>query len=320
MSRPGPGPAEPVGATELPEPGPPPASARRILWTRRRRSLAGHWRTYRRNRQGIVGLLVLAAFVLIGLLSPLLVDEAQLAPATAEGPRFAAPSLQYPLGTDNFGRSVLGLVIVGSRISLTVGLAATVGAMVIGATVGLASGYFGGRWIDSVLTGITNWVLVLPWVVLAIVLSSLLGRTLFNIILVIAITSWASTARIVRAQTLSVRERPFVERARALGAGDWYIVTRHILPNVTPVLFANAVLTVALSILAETTLSILGLGDPNSISWGRIIEESFTAGALTAGWWWWLIPPGIAIVLVTLSFTMCGYALDEVLNPRLRRR
>lgn len=151
-------------------------------------------------------------------------------------------------------------------------------------------------------------------------ISSLLGRTLFNIIRVIAITSWASTARVVRAQTLSVRERPFVERARALGAGHWYVVTRHILPNVTPVLFANAVLTVALSILAETTLSILGLGDPTAISWGRIIEESFSAGALTAGWWWWLIPPGIAIVLVTLSITMCGYALDAVLNPRLRER
>jgi peptide/nickel transport system permease protein len=124
----------------------------------------------------------------------------------------------------------------------------------------------------------------------------------------------------VRAQTLSVKERPFVERARALGSSDWHLITRHILPNVFPVIFANTVLTVALSILAETTLSLLGLGDPNAVSWGGIIFESFDAGSITAGYWWWLIPPGLAIVLVTLAFTMCGYALDEVLNPRLRER
>jgi peptide/nickel transport system permease protein len=252
--------------------------------------------------------------------APLLVDETQLEPATATAPAFHPPSLEYPLGTDNFGRPVLSLVIMGSRISLLVGLTATVGAMVLGALIGVTAGYFGGRWIDSVLSAVTNWVLVLPWVVLAIALTSVLGRGLGNIIIVIAITSWASTARVVRSQVLSVRERPFVERARALGAGNWHVVSRHILPNVTSVIFANAVLTVALVILAETTLSILGLGDPTAVSWGVIIEESFRAGALTAGWWWWLIPPGVAIVLVTLAFTMCGYALDEVLNPRLRER
>jgi peptide/nickel transport system permease protein len=282
--------------------------------------MSQHWRTYRRNRQGIVGLVILGAFLLLALLSPFLVSPADVDPASATGPAFHPPSLQYPLGTDNFGRSVLDLVIAGSRISLTVGLAATLGAMLIGAAVGITSGYFGGTWIDSVLNAVTNWVLVLPWVVLAIVLSSLLGRTLFNIILVIAITSWASTARVVRSQVLTVRERPYVDRSRALGASDWHIITRHVLPNVMPVLLANAVLTVALAILAETTLSILGLGDPNAISWGGIIEQAFRAGALTAGWWWWLIPPGVCIVLVTLSFTMCGYALDDVLNPRLRQR
>lgn len=294
--------------------------ARRLTWRRRRRVLRTHWATYRANRQGVAGLAILATFGLLALIGPFIVDQIQLQPANATAPPFHPPSAAYPLGTDNFGRPVLGLLIMGARISLLVGLTATVGAMVIGATVGIAAGYFGGTWIDSVLNAIINWVLVLPWVVLAIVLSSLLGRTLFNIVLVIAITSWASTARIVRAQTLSVRERPYVERARALGGSTWHIVSRHVFPNVAPVLLANAVLTVALVILAETTLSILGLGDPNAVSWGRIIEESFNAGALSAGWWWWLIPPGIAIVLVTLAFTMCGYAIDEVLNPKLRRR
>jgi peptide/nickel transport system permease protein len=297
-----------------------PKSARAVVWARRRRAIAGHWATFRRSRQGTVGLVILSVFGLIAIFAPLLVNEAELEPATATAPPLHPPSLQYPLGTDNFGRPVLGLIVMGSRISLMVGLTATFGAIVIGAMVGITAGYFGGRWIDSVLSAITNWVLVLPWVVLAIVLSSVLGRSVLNIIVVIAITSWASTARVVRSQVLTVRERAYVERSRALGAGHWHIVTRHILPNVMPIVFANAVLTVALVILAETTLSILGLGDPQAVSWGVIIEEAFSAGALTAGWWWWLIPPGIAIVFVTLAFTMCGYALDEVLNPRLRER
>jgi peptide/nickel transport system permease protein len=141
-----------------------------------------------------------------------------------------------------------------------------------------------------------------------------------NVIIVIAITSWAGTARIVRAQSLSVRERSYIERARAIGGSHWHVVTRHVLPNVFPVLFANTILMVALAILSETTLAILGLSDPVAISWGKTIEASFTAGAATAGWWWWLLPPGICIVLVTLAFTMVGYALDEILSPRLRRR
>jgi peptide/nickel transport system permease protein len=151
-------------------------------------------------------------------------------------------------------------------------------------------------------------------------MASILGPTLFNIVLVIGITSWAATARLVRAQALTVKERPYVERARALGSSEWHLISRHILPNVMPVIFANTILTVALSILAETTLSLLGLGDPNSVSWGLIIDEAFNAGALSIGAWWWIIPPGLCIVILVLGFTMCGYALDEILNPRLRGR
>jgi peptide/nickel transport system permease protein len=301
-------------------PAAPVLSPRRLAWLRRRRAFAANWAIFRRNRQGMVGLVVLSFFVLLAIVGPMLIDPARVDPATATGPILHPPTPGYPLGTDNFGRSVLDLLIVGARISLLVGFAATLGAMLIGASVGITAGYYGGTKIDTALNAVTNWFLVLPWIVLAIVLASILGPTLFNIILVIAITSWAGTARLVRAQALTVRERPYVERARALGSGNWHLVTRHILPNVFPVLFANAILTVALSILSETTLSILGLGDPNSISWGTIIEEAFTHGAMTAGYWWWLIPPGVAIVMVTLSFTMVGYALDEILNPKLRSR
>lgn len=291
-----------------------------VAWERRRISMVGHWATFRSNRQGMIGLMVLAIFVAIAFLGPLIVKPSAVDPATATGPILAPPSLHYPLGTDNFGRSVLALIIVGTRISLLVGFTAAFGAMLIGAAVGITSGYFGGSKIDTALNAFTNWFLVLPWIALAVAMASVLGPTLLNVILVIAFTSWASTARLVRSQALSVKERSFVERSRALGAGNWHIITRHVLPNVFPILFANAVLMVALAILSETTLSILGLGVATAISWGRIIEEAFTAGALSAGWWWWLIPPGLAILAVTLSFTMVGYALDEVLSPRLRAR
>ena len=311
-------PDAPVVGVEAPAPAPP-RDPRKIRWARRRRAFVGFWRVFRQSRMGMVGLLMLVVFVLVALAAPFIVSPEDLKVATAPGEPLQPPSLEFPLGTDDFGRSVLDLVIYGSRISLLVGFAATVMTMVVGSAVGIAGGYYGGR-TDSVLNAFTNWFLVIPWIPLAIVLASILGQSLFNTILVIGITSWAGTARLVRADTLSVKQRPYVERARALGASNWHLVTRHILPNVMPVIFANTVLTVALSILAETTLALLGLGDPSSISWGTIIFDAFDAGALSAGFWWWLIPPGVCICLVTLAFTMCGYALDEVLNPRIRER
>ena len=268
----------------------------------------------------MTGLIVLTFFIFLAIFGPMLVDQAQLDPATATGPILEGPSRSTTRWepTTSVARC-WGWSSLGARVSLMVGLTATIGAMVLGATIGIASGYFGGK-IDTVLNFITNWFLVIPWIALAIVLASLWGRSLLAIIVVIAITSWAGTARLIRSQALSVRERTYVERSRALGSGHWHLVSRHILPNVMPVLFANTVLTVALAILSETTLALLGLGDPNSISWGITIQESFENGALTAGYWWWLIPPGLAIVMVTLSFTMCGYALDEILSPKLRDR
>ncbi len=289
------------------------------VWSRRRSTLAGHWATFRSSRRGMTGLVIFTFFAVLAVASPLLVSPEDLDPALASLPPHAPPSAQAWLGTDNFGRSVLDLLIAGARVSLLVGITAALGAMLIGAVVGISSGYFGGSKVDTILNAFTNWFLVIPWLALAIALATILGASLVNVIVVIAITSWASTARLVRAQALSVRERSYIERSRALGGTHWHTITRHILPNVFPVLFANTILMVALAILAETTLAILGLSSP-AISWGKIIEDAFTQGAATAGWWWWLIPPGICIVLVTLAFTMVGFALDEILSPRLRER
>jgi peptide/nickel transport system permease protein len=214
---------------------------------------------------------------------------------------------------------VLTLVIQGAPVSLLVGLTATLITMLIGSIVGLVAGFRAG-WIDSVLMRITDWGLVIPWLVLAIALASIFGQSLFVIILVIGLTTWPSTARLVRSQTLSVRERPYVERSRALGASNSYLISRHILPNVMPVIMANTVLIVAIAILSETALSFLGLGDPLSISWGQILEQAQNGAAATRGAWWWLGAPGVCIVLVVLAFTMIGFSLDQIINPRLRER
>jgi peptide/nickel transport system permease protein len=315
---------EPHGtaATEVGEPPapPPPTDPRRIAWARRRRSLTRVWRTYRRNRMGMAGLVILTIFLAVAIAAPLIYGaeyEDPTCPCTG-GP-LLEPSGEFPFGTDDLGRSVFVLTMRGARTSLMVGFAATLMSVLIGAVVGIAAGYFG-RWPEILLMGLTDWFLVIPFLPLAIVLASILEPSLGVIILVIGITSWPSTARIVRAQVLSVKTRPYVERARALGAGGWHLTTRHILPNVGPIIFANTVLLVAIAILSESTLAFLGLGDPTRTSWGTILDAAFSAGAATAGNWWWLVPPGVAIVLVVLAFTMCGYALDEILNPRLRRR
>ncbi|HYG72665.1 MAG TPA: ABC transporter permease [Actinomycetota bacterium] len=305
------------------EPTPPPSDPRKIVWARRRRSAARIWKLYRRNKLGMLGLGILVVFSVLAVAAPLIVPrEALDATYEGNGIPFDPPSLRFPFGTDNFGRSILALTIWGARISLLVGLLATAIAMGLGSLIGIVAGYFG-RWPETVLMRLTDWFLVIPFLPLAIVLASVLGERiprLFVIILVIGVTSWPSTARIVRAQVLSVKTRPYVERAQALGAGTWHLVSRHILPNVGPLILANTVLTVAIAILSEATLSFLGLGDPTSISWGTVLSFATDSGAAGTGQWWWLLPPGLAIVFVVLAFTLCGFALDEIVNPKLRER
>jgi peptide/nickel transport system permease protein len=267
---------------------------------------------------GVAGLLILLFFTGVAVFA-ILADKSGTEITKATGPRLASPSMDYLFGTDDQGRSILTLTIQGAKVSLLVGLSATAITMLIGSAVGLLAGFRGG-WMDQLLMRVTDWGLVIPWLVLAISLAAIFGQSLSVIIFVIGVTTWPSTARLVRAQVLSVKERPYVERARALGASNWHLVTRHILPNVMPVIMANTVLIVAIAILSETTLSFLGLGDPFSISWGQILEQASNGAAATLGAWWWLGAPGVCIVLVVLAFTMIGFALDEIVNPKIRQR
>jgi peptide/nickel transport system permease protein len=297
-----------------------PALTSRQLVRRRRRAAAGRaWRHFRANRAGMGGLVVLVFFVAVALLAPILAPAEGLEVTKATGGVLEPPSREFWLGTDANGRSVLTLLIWGARISLFVGLMATLISMLIGTVVGLTGGYFGG-WAGAVLFRFTEWFLVIPFLPLAIVLASVLGRSLVNIVIVIGVTSWPGTALLIRSQVLSIKERPYVERSRALGAGHRHLLGRHLLPNVVPIVFANTTLTVAVAILSETTLSFLGLGDPTRVSWGSMLDDAYGVGAMTTGSWWFFVPPGVCVVLVVLAFTLVGQALEEVLNPKLRDR
>ena len=300
-------------------PAPAPPSARQISWARRRRALATFWREYRKDRGGMAGLIFLIVLVILALAAPLLADSRGLSAALSTNPANAGPGWHYPLGTDADGRSVLTELIWGARISLLIGFTATLLCMVIGSVVGIVAGHFG-KVTDNLLMRVTDWFLVVPFLPLAIVLAKTLGPSLGVIIFVIGITSWPGTARIIRAQAMAVETRPYLERSRALGAGHGHQMVRHVLPNVMPLLLANTILTVAGAILAETTLSFLGLGDPLRPSWGEMLNEAFFTGGGTAGNQLWLIAPGIAIILVVLSFTMVGHALESALDPKLRER
>jgi peptide/nickel transport system permease protein len=296
-------------------------SARNITAQRRRLALGEFWRAFRRDKEGMIGLALMIFVMLVAICAPLLADSVGLSVTKAPGKPLDAPSAHYWLGTDNNGRPVLTLIIWGSRISLIVGLAATLISMIIGTFFGIFAGHFRG-FTGGIFNKLTDWFLVIPYLPLAIALAVVFGRLpkLVAVIIVIGITSWPGTARLVRAQTLTVEARPYIERATALGAGHWHQVTRHVLPNVMPLVLANTTLTVSISILAETTLSFLGLGDPLHVSWGTILNQAYANSGIGNGAWWWVIFPGLAVVVVVRAFNMCGRAMERILDPRLKER
>ncbi len=269
-----------------------------------------------RTWMGRTGLAIILFFLFVVVLSNTVFpyDTHAVSPDRLQG-----PSASHLLGTDYVGRDLLLQIMAGTQSSLFVGFVAMGLAMGLGTLVGLASGYWGG-WRDEVLMRLNDVFLSLPWLVLMIVIAAIFQtRSLTSVILVIGLTSWSTTARIVRSQVLSLKSLQFVERARAIGAGDWHIIRKHIFPNTVPIIFANAILMVAIAILSESTLSFLKLG-PNSDTWGRTLEFAYINSAALSGPWTYIIVPGLCIVFVVLGFTFVGYAMDEVLNPRLRKR
>ena len=279
--------------------------------------LLDFWRVFSRNRMALVGLVMLVA-IFVGA-----VFASQLAPydvTTSENITindiYNPPSSTHWLGTDDAGKDVLSNFFFGARVSLIVGFFAAFISVVIGGVLGIVAGFYGGR-VENLLMRFTDIMLVIPDFPLMVVIVALTKPSLLNIIFVIGLLGWTTTSRIVRSQTLAVKSRKFVLRARAIGAGNSHIIRHHILPLVMPLLVVNAILVISLAILDESTLSFLGLGDPTALSWGQMLNFAFGRGAMSAGAWWALVVPGFGIVWVVLSLTLLGHGLEQVLNPRL---
>ena len=279
-----------------------------------RRPRSPLWALVRRQPAAAGGALVLALFVLVAALAPVITPYGE---REKVGEGFASPSWAHPFGLDDGGVDMLTLVLWGARVSLIVGFAAALVAMVIGGAVGILSGYFGGK-VDTLLNGLTNYTYAIPDIPLILVIAAIWGRSLTNIILIIGVIYWASAARLVRSEVKSLRERVYVKRAQALGAGHARIILRHILPQVAPLLIALTVLQMAYAIFLETSIAFRGLGDPSLTSWGKLIQNGFEANAITAGAWWALVPPGVTVVIVVLACTMLGRTIEDAMNPRLR--
>ncbi len=236
----------------------------------------------------------------------------------AVGSRLESPSLDHPLGTTDLGRDVLSQVLAGTRVTLIVGSLAAFMSVFIGMNVAIISGYFGG-WVDDLLMRITDVTYAVPFLPFVIVLVAILGSSIYNIIGAIVLILWRSTARVVRAQVLTHKQRPYVESAQAIGASHPRIMYRHILPNVLPLVFLYSAFGVAWAVIAEANLSFLGFGDPDMISWGGMVFDVYTADVIRSAWWW-VLPPGICIMLFVMAVFFIGRSLEEVVNPELRSK
>ncbi|NWG35907.1 MAG: dipeptide/oligopeptide/nickel ABC transporter permease/ATP-binding protein [Chloroflexi bacterium] len=279
--------------------------------------LTGFWKMFRENRMAVAGLVMLLVIVFAAVFADVI---APYNPRSYEGIQsgdiYNPPSATHWFGTDDAGKDVFSSFIFGARNSLIVGFFAAFISIFIGGTFGVLAGFYGGR-IENFLMRFTDLMLVIPDLPLIVIFVALTKPSLWNIILVIGLLGWTTTARIVRSQTLAVKSRKFVLRARAIGAGNGHIILHHILPLVMPILVVNAILVISLAILSESTLAFLGLSDPLAISWGQMLNFAFGRGAMSVGAWWALVAPGFGIVWVVLALTLLGNGLEQVLNPRL---
>ena len=258
----------------------------------------------------ILGLIIMALFA--GQLAP-------YDPVERVGRPFEKPSAAHWLGTNDIGQDILSELIYGARVSLSIGVVASLVAMLIGTTVGLLAGYYP-RALGQVLMRGVDIILILPFLPLLILLAAYLGRSLFNTIIVIGLLIWAGTARIIRAQVLTIAQQDYVLAARTIGASDFHIITQHILPQVLLLAIGQFVQATSGAILLEASLSFLGLGDPLQKSWGAVLYWAQVRGVfLTPAWQWWVLPPGVLISLAVLGFALIGFALEQKVNPRLRQ-
>ena len=270
--------------------------------------------TYSQNRPALGGLILLVCFFILAFSADFIAPYNYYEINAAD--KLQPPSLKHIMGADNLGRDVLSGVILGSRISLSIGFTSAGISAIIGTLLGSIAGYYGGKW-DSLLMRITELFIVIPTFFLILIIIAIFGGSIWNVMVIIGLTSWPGTARLIRSEVLTLKTQDFVDAARTTGASDFRILFRHILPNALYPVLVNTSIQVASAIILESGLSFLGLGDPNNVSWGQMLDTAQTYLRIA---WWMAFFPGIAILLSVLSFNLIGDGLNDALNPRLRRR
>jgi len=283
--------------------------------------LKRYFRLFKKSKLGMVGLFIFISFILLAIFSPYIAPYDPIEYQYRSDGSFARmdpPSSKHLLGTSLMGRDVLSQVIIGSRVALFVGIISAILVVFIGINVGLIAGYYGGK-IDIILMRITDIVYSIPFLPFCIILVALIGPGILNIIIAITLISWRSVARVIRAQVLSLKERPFIEAAKVSGTSDTAIIYRHIMPNIMPLALNYIALSMSSAILAEASISFLGYGDPRLVSWGKMLFSCYVAQAINIAWWW-VIPPGVSITLLVMSGFFIGRAFDDIFNPMLRER
>lgn len=271
------------------------------------------WQRYRKNRAAVIGLFIASFFVLVSLIGPYI---SPFDPIELGDDLLVPPNNEHLMGTDNLGKDIYSQFLYGVRTSLLVGFLAAAIASTIGTSIGAISGYFGGK-IDDLLMRITEVFMVIPRFFLALLIIAIFGTGIIKIIFVIGMLTWPTTARLVRSRFLSLKELEYVEAARALGLGDMSIIFKEILPNAADTFIVSTSLEVAHAILLESGLSFLGLGDPNTFSWGGML---FAAQATIIQAWWMAIFPGLGITLTCIGMNLIGDGLNDALNPKLKER
>jgi len=280
------------------------------------------WAIFSQSLLGRIGLALLILFALMAACSfiPPWINP-MYNPMTGVDPAISSsvgPSLRHWLGTDFMGRDILSQLLAGARVAFMVGVSAAFMSIFLGTAVGMIAGYMG-RFGDTLLMRIADIIMVMPTLLVVLILASLFGQlNIWTIVLIIALFRWPGVSRVIRAQTLTLKHRPFIEAARVAGASHLRIIFRHIMPNVLPLTFLYMTFRVTSAIIIEAALAFLGFGDPGTVSWGMMLQWVWKTGNMFKAPYW-LLPPGICISLITLSFYMLGRAMDEVLDPRLRK-
>lgn len=307
--------AERNGYTTSEQTGAFPSVPRRTFQMTLKQALANLWTALTMNRKVYIGSAVVVFFLLVAIFGPLFLHGD---PNYITHDASLKPSAAHWLGTTNLGQDIFGQLILGTQTSVLWGFFSGILVTLLSVVIGLVGGYFGGI-IDEILSFVTNVFLVLPGIPLMLVLASYIPPSAFTVSLVVAVTSWAWGARVLRAQTLSVRSREFVTAARSNGESHWRTIFFEIFPNQTSLVAANFVSTMVQVILAFAALQFLGLGDISQASWGSMLYWAKSQGALLAGQWWWFVPPGLCIAVLGAGLSLINFGIDEIADPRLRR-